>query len=346
MNRVNAHLARIGAVSRPTGSAACDDARSYCAEVLTGLGFVVREHSFEYSQFAGKWAAPLTGIGVPSIATVWFASHGMWWPTTVALGIWLFIIVIAGDITRFRATGVNLRATRGGEPSVWLVAHIDSKWQPVSMLLRVAGVILLTIGVISVFASVAVHARMTVPWLVITWLGALPLMLSLVGERNHGTLDNASGVAAVLDAAALIARDCPIGVMITDAEELALAGARAWAREASPAIALNCDSVDDDGSLVVMYSGRSPDEIVSRLRAAASTHGEPLRVMRLVPGILTDHVALANASWRTVTLSRGTIRTLQRIHTSRDTLAHMSGRGIAGAAQVLARVATELAGCK
>jgi len=275
----------------------------------------------------------------------------MWWPTTVVAGVSVFVVWLASDARRLRATGVNLRATRsadlrGADPTVWLVAHVDSKWQPVSMLVRVAGVCLLTLGLVVAFVSAALHARVAVFALVMTWFGGVPLMLSVVGARNHGALDNASGVTALLDAAALMPPRCGVGVMITDAEELALAGARAWARHATPAIALNCDSVEDDGPLVVMYSGRRPDEIVSRLSAAAAAQHEPLRVTRLLPGILTDHVPLARAGWRTVTLSRGTIRTLLRIHTSRDTLAHLHGRGIAAAAQVLARVAMELAECK
>jgi hypothetical protein len=81
---------------------------------------------------------------------------------------------------------------------------------------------------------------------------------------------------------------------------------------------------------------------VALLAAAASATGERIRVLRLIPGILTDHVALADAGWETVTLSRGDLRTLQRIHTSRDSLASMRGTGIASAARVLARTATEL----
>jgi Zn-dependent M28 family amino/carboxypeptidase len=172
--------------------------------------------------------------------------------------------------------------------------------------------------------------------------GAIPLMLSYVGARNHGAVDNASGVAAVLEAAAAIPASARVGVLITDAEELALAGARAWARSHAPSIALNCDSVDDDGSLVVMYSGARPARLVSLVAAAARSTGEPVRVLRLIPGILTDHVALADAGWETLTLSRGTLRTLRRIHTSRDSLEFMRGTGIASAARVLAHTATEL----
>jgi hypothetical protein len=43
-----------------------------------------------------------------------------------------------------------------------------------------------------------------------------------------------------------------------------------------------------------------------------------------------------------VTLSRGNTRTLQRIHTSRDSLDAMRGTGIATAARVLAATALEL----
>jgi hypothetical protein len=92
----------------------------------------------------------------------------------------------------------------------------------------------------------------------------------------------------------------------------------------------------------VMYTGSRPARLVSLFEKAASSESQPLRVLRLIPGILTDHVALADAGWETVTLSRGDLRTLRRIHTSRDSLAHMSGTGIASAARVLARTATEL----
>ena len=94
--------------------------------------------------------------------------------------------------------------------------------------------------------------------------------------------------------------------------------------------------------LTVMYSPPAPRRLLEAMERAARTESASLRVIRLIPGILTDHVALAAAGWTTVTLSRGSIRTLQRIHTSRDTLAAMRGTGIAVAARVLATTAMEL----
>jgi hypothetical protein len=349
------HLARLGAISRPAGGAAVDEARAYCDDVLRGLGFTTTERPFSYSAFPGAYAMPVAGVLiVPFAATLALAPRSL---VTATLAVLILVIVklVARHVTRrgvldlklARRRGVNLEAVRGNtEPGVWLVAHVDSKWQPVAMLARVAGVIATAAGLIGLIllALLQASASTTLTWILfgVACLGAVPLMLSYVGARNHGAVDNASGVAAVLEAVAMIPASASVGVLITDAEELALAGARAWARDRTPAVALNCDSVDDIGELVVMFTGRRPMRLVSLFARAAAEAGEPLRILRLIPGILTDHVALADAGWETVTLSRGDLRTLQRIHTSRDSLESMDGTGIATAARVLARTATEL----
>ena len=356
MDAGSSHLARLGAASRPAGSVAAGEARAYCADVLRGLGFSVREHSFDYSKFAGAYAAPAAGLCVALFAVAIFILRPLDASTLSAIGVIAGVVAlvfrfVAGrgvlDLPLARARGVNLEATRGeGEPNVWLVAHIDSKWQPVSMIVRVSGVILSVIGLVGL-ATTSTSTRpvlnaLATLFLGVALLGSIPLLLSFVGANNHGTLDNASGVATVLAAVESLTADASIGVVITDAEELALAGARAWARTRPPGVALNCDSVDDDGDLVVMHGAPTPQRLLSAISGVARETGEPLRIMRLIPGILTDHVALASAGWTTLTLSRGTARTLRRIHTSRDTLATMRGSGIAGAARVLARTAAEL----
>lgn len=272
--------------------------------------------------------------------------------TSLAVILGALAWVGAGGVLAFplmRRRGVNLVATRGAaEPSVWLVAHIDSKWQPVSMIARVIGVVGTSMGVVVLLALSMIPSgradTLAAVVLVLTWLFSSQLILSIVEARNTGALDNASGVAAVLAAAELLSPNAKVGVLITDAEELALAGSRAWVRSRSTrgGVALNCDSVDDEGRLTVMYSRSRPRALVSRLVQAASARGEAVRVMRLIPGVLTDSVALAQAGWETLTLSRGGFRTLQRIHTSRDTLATLRGTGIAVTARVLADTATEL----
>jgi peptidase M28-like protein len=371
VNADSAHLARLGAVSRPSGSAALAEARQYCAGVLRQLGFSVAERPFEFSKLPGAYATPLAGVLVPlfayalCIAPKQSRAFGVALVVAAALVAIMFRYLGGGgvlDLRAWRASGVNLEATRGETPpAVWLVAHLDSKWQPVSMIVRVLGVVLSAVGLLVLAAlwMIGGRDRLDFPAFLVACAGAIPLILSYVGERNHGTLDNASGVAAVLEAAELLSQttvghpersegsgprrtSASVGVLITDAEELALAGARAWARGREPAIAINCDSVDDVGLTTVMYSSPMPRELLDAIERGAVAEGEKTRVIRLIPGVLTDHVALASAGWTTVTLSRGSIRTLRRIHTSRDTLATMRGTGIAGVARVMATAAMEL----
>jgi hypothetical protein len=146
----------------------------------------------------------------------------------------------------------------------------------------------------------------------------------------------------VLLAAADLPADRDVGVLVTSAEELGLAGARAWVRGRPPGVALNCDGVDDVGTLRCMYSGRRPARLASAFERAATSRGTRLRVGRLLPGVLVDGVAFADAGWEVLTLSRGSLGTLARIHTPRDNLELLSGSGIEDAAAVLSRVAREV----
>jgi hypothetical protein len=237
---------------------------------------------------------------------------------------------------------VNLVAKRrdgsNAEPRVWLFAHLDSKSQPVPILVRVAGITLL--GMVWVAAlSLAVlqlvsgGGGMAGAWLAVNGaaiLAAIPVIATTVGARSPGALDNATGVATVLTAVAEV-RGAHVGVCLTSAEELGLAGARAWVRAVTrggTAVAINCDSVDDCGATTCMYSGSRPDALVESVLAAAKRTGSRIRAHRLLPGVLTDGVALADAAWDVVTLSKGGVRTLARIHTPLDGPDRLTGAGM------------------
>lgn len=135
------------------------------------------------------------------------------------------------------------------------------------------------------------------------------------------------------------------GVLLPSAEELGLAGARAWAGARARAgeassIALNCDGVDDEGELTIMRRGEVSGELLKALERAAPT---PLRVRRMPIGLLTDSVALADRGWSTVTVSRGSLGTLRRVHSPSDSLERLRGTGIEDVATLLARTVEELA---
>jgi hypothetical protein len=246
-----------------------------------------------------------------------------------------------------RATSVNVVAVRRGvAPRVWLVAHLDSKSQPVPSLMRVAGVTLLVGALVLAVAAAALQLA-SLPHRTAWWmaasaalLGAGPVLASVVGARSPGALDNASGVAAVLAAAERLNPDVAVGVLLPSAEELGLAGARAWVRRTAPGVALNCDGVDDEGELTIMHDSNSPADVIDVILNAAT---RPPRVRRMPLGLLTDSVALADQQWRAVTLSRGSLASLRRVHTPHDSLAALRGDGVDEMADLLARAAEALA---
>ncbi|HYD51121.1 MAG TPA: M28 family peptidase [Gemmatimonadaceae bacterium] len=349
---------------RPAGGDAEAAARAYCHEQLASLGFDVVERPFTYSTIPGRWAT--SGAGILSFASLGAAAllgrSGRPGFAAALLMAVLFLLALGGawlarhGTTRLstgRASAVNLEARpapygQALEPTVWLVAHLDSKSQPVPMLLRAGGITLtglawLAMLVLSIVAMTRGGDAM--PWGtlgIVGMLAALPVAASTVGARSAGALDNASGVASVLAAAARVPRSLPVGVLLTSAEELGLAGARAWiASGGAPARAciLNCDGVDDEGALVLMYSGRRPAALLDAAASAAHAEGLEARPRRLLTGVLVDAVAFADAGHQALTVSRGTPRTLARIHRPSDDLAHLAGTGVAEAARLLAALA-------
>src|SRR5205085_1356209 len=276
---------------------------------LGSLGYRVVECPFEYSAAVGLYGTPVAGLIALLVSAAALGTGRMSVPLIGAA-----VIVLAGwwlarygvlELRILRRRGINLEARRPDIiPTVWLVAHADSKSQPVPLLVRAAGIVLLATGWIGALLW-------SKEWLYLAIGGALPLVASVVGDHSCGAVDNASGVSAVLCAAELLPAGAPIGILITDAEELGLAGARAWCTQNTAAVALNCDGVDDVGPLTLMWTRPRARRVQEAFRKLAR-----VRVIPLLPGVLVDSLAFSNAGWEAVTLSRGTLGTLRRIHTT------------------------------
>ncbi len=321
------------------------------------------------AHFAAKHHMPVLGLivnifglGLLSLAGYWISRYG----------------VLSLSVMRSRAT--NLVATRGGadsRPFVWLVAHLDSKSQTIPMALRIASAVTFALIGAGVMASVLVLAMFGFPFqstgftntapfataaTILSYLAgvaALPIIFCFIGNRSPGALDNASGVASVILAAQTLGAGSNVGVLITSAEELGLAGARHFvATEVETGIAINCDTIDDDGKFICMASGakisrldQAIDRAASRLQMetvnAAAFSGSRMgprmvRLREMIPGILADNIAFTDAGWESFTLSRGNIATLACVHTSRDVPDRIEGTGIAKAASLIAAIVQEL----
>lgn len=358
-----AHLRAIARAPRAAGSAEEGEARAYCAAVLRASGFDVSIDPFSYSAFPGRYGTPVGGaIAMTSVlAAAWLATiegapraagaavgAGL---LTLGLFAWSMLGESVLDLPWSRADAENLVARRGSTfPRVWLVAHVDSKSQPLPTRLRMGGIAVLGSSMLLTLVTLALTlgggSSRTVLWMLcalLAVLGGCAVLASVVRNDSPGAVDNASGVAAVLVAAASLDRTAAVGVVITSAEELGLAGARAWVRahaaERGGGFVLNCDGVDDQGELTLMYTRTRPAPIVDAVRRAAG----PLHVRRMPLGLLLDSVAFADAGWSSATLSYGSMRTLARVHTRSDSLDALRGVQIAPTAGVLARAAEALA---
>ncbi|HKH93273.1 MAG TPA: M28 family peptidase [Gemmatimonadaceae bacterium] len=355
------HLEVLARAPRAPGTTEEHAAREHCARVLRGLGYDVAVEPFEYSALPGRYGMPIGGaIGAGTVlVTVWLASiqhapRG----AAAAFGVGLLVLALFAqrmlgdgvlDLSWMRARADNLVARRGRDaPCVWLVAHVDSKSQPIPSRVRVAGVVLLALAILLTLGALGltlgIGSSRTLLWLACAASGAMGgavIIASVVGNDSFGAVDNASGVAAVLSAAAMLDPASAVGILIPSAEELGLAGARAWVRanRSERALVLNCDGVDDQGELTLMYTRRKPDRIVDAVRNAS---GGDVRVLRMPPGLLLDSVAFADAGWEAITVSHGSMRTLARVHTRRDSLDHLRGDSIDSVGGVLARAAEAL----
>jgi hypothetical protein len=358
--RAKTLLDQLSEKPRFAGSPKEATARAKCREALEREGFSCRELPFEYSQWPGRWGPPIAAaIQAATILVVarTAVNQGPLVALVVGAALLSGLMFVSSDVKRRwvarfpwqRAQSVNLEARRGN-PDVWLVAHLDSKSQTVPMLIRIASSVTLavvtTAAFLVVLLSLAGLSGVRSVWPVLeiaAAVGALPSMLCFVRNDSPGALDNASGVAGVLIACQSPSAAHDLGVLITSGEELGLAGARAWAADAGPDISvINCDTVDDAGGWRCMYTGPRPSRITAAAETITAKLGLRLTVGRLIPGILADSMAFADRGIESVTVSRGTLSTLARIHTRRDNSNTLAGTGVVDAGALLSALAKEL----
>jgi hypothetical protein len=358
--RAKALLEQLSEMPRFAGSPEETKARAMCRIELERAGLSCAELPFEYSQWPGRWGPPVAAAfqSATILVVARTALHqGPLAALVIGAALLTALMLASADAKRRwtsqlpfqRAKSVNLEARRGN-PEVWLVAHLDSKSQTVPMLIRISSSVALAIITASTLLVLLISLVWASPppvWYglaIAALLAALPSMLCFVRNDSPGAVDNASGVAAVLIASqsSFAVRD--LGVLITSGEELGLAGAREWVTRARPGMfVINCDTVDDVGGWRCMYTGPEPARITTAAATISGRLGVKLAVGRLIPGILADSMAFADRGIESVTVSRGSLSTLARIHTRRDTSNGLAGSGVADAGVLLSSLAKELA---
>ena len=184
-----------------------------------------------------------------------------------------------------------------------------------------------------------------------------PLPAEHAGELHPGADDNATGVAALLETARLLA-DAPArpatALLITSGEELGLAGARAFVTNPPAplrdlggadacALAINLDMLGSARDARRYELRTAPeqtgdlarrDDLARRLaRTIERTTGRPVRTAPTGPNS-SDHAPLAAAGVTALLLTTGRH---ERAHTPLDTPERTDPAGVAAAAAALAR---------
>lgn len=327
---------------------------------LEALDYRIRELPFRFSTWPGRYGLPLVGalLGTAAVAATLLllaGDAGAALVVTVAAAavvgaLGLLAGVAIDDLPWSRLQSTNWIAHRpAARPRFLIVAHRDSKSQPVSTLVRTAAVALAGVGWVALVA-IALAAAIDPAWQwtpltigvgVVLLAASATLAFARSGNESPGALDNASGLAALLAIAARERDNDDVAFLITDAEELGLAGARA-VRHRLPVMEgiVNLDGLDDEGEVrVVERHGWPPRGLAPNLAAAllavAAALDVPARRQDLPVGMLVDHVAFAEIGLPCVTVVRGTVDSLRRVHRPSDTADRLDGRGAASVAAIV-----------
>jgi len=228
-------------------------------------------------------------------------------------------------------SGINLIARPSGRPavrlSVWLVAHYDSKGQPISMAIRLVGFTALLLGLATLFLA-------TLPALVLLIVAVVIVSQNRVNDNSPGAVDNATALVAVFMTLDQLSPTTTVGVLFPDAEEFGLVGARALVADRAALFAdaavINLDGLDDVGTPVALvhHVGSTSIAVATALQA---------RRWRWLP-VVVDGIALARVARECVTILKGNWRTMRIVHRPEDTASRVRLDGAALVAAGLARV--------
>jgi len=345
---------------RMSGSEQAADVEEELRDRFDKLGYQVRAMPFSFSTWPGRYGLSVAGValclgallGVSLILSGLPAAALFVLIVTLALALapWLTLDRALHGLSWGRMESTNLLFQKPGSKPAWiLMAHRDSKSQLVPTLVRTAavgaglaawsGLVILAglwfAGDVFRFPGATVVAG------AVLLLAGLALALSWAGNDSPGALDNASGMAALLAVARTEGVGGEIAFLLTDGEELGLAGARAVASELPPVQGvINVDGLDDRGTFYLAEghgltrTGSAP-QLAAALLTAGVVLDMPMRRRTLPRSLPVDHVPIAAWGIPALTLMRGDWQSLLRVHRKGDDAASIDGSGATDGANLL-----------
>lgn len=346
-----------------TGTQGAQEVSEIVRTRMTGLGYQVHEFPFTFSTLPGRFAVTLSGalFLIGTLISAWLLNQRH---PGVALVILLVVLLLIGTIAAItpllgdmlpwhKVAASNLFAKKpGSRPRFIVMAHLDSKSQPMPLALRGPAIIfgIIAWGALAGLAllglldpQVYLEPRIITPVAVVALISAVLLIFCWTENRSPGALDNASGLATLMGIAERDAAENDVAYLITDAEELGLVGARSIARKLDPVIGvINIDGIDDKGTFFILEKFGMPlrhiaPHLVAATLTAADEMNLPARRRNVPFGLLLDHIPLARVHLPAVTLMRGSMKSMMRVHRPADSMDNMTGNGIETAVSLVSR---------
>lgn len=347
------HAIRVLSRPRMTGSPGAVEVEVLLRGAFEEQGYEVQELPFQFSVWPGRFGVPalgavtLLGLGAATYAL----ASGRPGTALIALACVALLAGLAAafarraitDLPWGRVEGKNLLAHRpGARPRYLIVAHRDSKSQPISTFLRITALVLvgfawcalLTVAAIGSYDTTLISLPLVLSAGVLGGAGGALLASSVAGNASAGALDNATGLVALLGIARRQRDYGDVAFLVTDGEELGLAGAWDAARRLPPLEGvINLDGLDDYGDFRIterigpMQRRVLAPHLAAALLASAASLGVEAERRDLPLGIMVDHIPFGRAGFPALTLLRGTARSLFRVHRRSDTPDRLTGIG-------------------
>lgn len=369
--RAFAHVEALAGMRRMAGTPGEVEAQEYVRSAGGDAGVEMRDEPFSYSERPLKVALPAICLAIASICLAGsFAFLFEIGPMAIACGAVLLFVVYIGfkwssTFERFASKGdrrsVNLVGRVDGtrpRGTILLSAHYDSKSQLMPVVVRAGlfmagytfavlfGAALIVLGILAAAGQEHMGGTTAFAVTLLPCVLVLALVFNFTGNRSPGALDDASGIAVILEVArSLAARplECyDVTIAAFGCEEVGLCGSISYLHEHGeelkrrPFYMLNYDMpCTSSGNIILNTAFEFPPVRTSRklgdlLKKAGADMGFKVSSVYLPVGAGADHMPWVKHGFEAACL----VSASPSIHSSRDDIDKVNREGLRRAGEL------------
>jgi len=376
--RAFGHIAELSDMRRLAGTQGEAGAQDYIRGIGRDIGLEIESEEFAYNELPLKLALPAMCLIIGAISVM--GSLAYFWGTSLVIipGVALLAVVYLGfkwssTFEKFASKGskhsCNLIGRIPGAEArgeVLLSAHYDSKSQLMPVILRASffilgfavaimfGITLVVVGILAAAGHdyLGSHAGFYVSLVPPALM--LGLVLNVTGNRSPGALDDASGVAVILEVARVLAdmppRNYDVVIAAFGCEEVGLCGSISYLLahqeelRRRPFFMINFDMpFSSSGNLMLNTGFEFPPVRTSRklneiTRKVGKAMGVKVSGGYLPVGAGADHMPWVKYGFE----ATGLVSASANIHSSRDSLEKVNREGLRRAGEATLAILKEL----